>query len=132
MTDNRPHAASASSATLAEEVNRLAEEVRLLSINLAIAVARTQGKEQTIQTLGPQFSELIKKAHDTSRQVMDILHAYQSRGHMVSGLPGSSAPIERNGGYDRVETTLIQVAQLSEQIKTVIAAIQRRQRTQYE
>lgn len=128
MTDNRPHAAS---ATLAEEVNRLAEEVRLLSINLAIAVARTQGKEQTIQSLGPQFSELIKKAHDTSRQVMDILHAYQSRGHMVGGLPGP-APIERHGGYDRVETTLVQVAQLSEQIRTVIAAIQRRQRTKYE
>ena len=122
MTDNRSHTPPASSGTLAEEVNRLAEEVRLLSINLAIAVARAQGKEQTIQTLGPQFSELIKKAHDTSRQVMDILHAYQSRGHMVGGLPGSSATIERNGGYDRIEATLIQVGQLSEQIKTVIAA----------
>lgn len=126
MTDSRRHTASTSSGTLAEEVNRLAEEVRLLSINLAIAVARTQGKEQTLQTLGPQFSELIKKAHDTSRQVMDILHAYQSRGHMIGGLPTSSAAIDRNGGYDRIETTLIQVGQLSEQIKTVIAAIQRR------
>ncbi len=130
MTDNRSNSSRASSGKLAEEVNRLAEEVRLLSINLAIAVAKTQGRERTIQSLGPQFSELIKKAHDTSRQVMDILDAYQCRGRMIGSLPRSSEAVERGGGYDRIEATLNYVCQLSEQINTVIAAIQRRQRTQ--
>lgn len=130
MTDNHSHYAGASYGHLADEVNRLADEVRLLSINLAIALAKAQGQERTLQSLGPQFSELIKKAHDTSRQVMDILNAYQSRGRMIGCLPGSTEAIERHGGYDRVEATLNYVYQLSEQINTVISAIQRRQRTE--
>jgi hypothetical protein len=129
VTDSHSHYAAASYGHLADEVNRLAEEVRLLSINLAIALAKAQGQERTLQSLGPQFSELIKKAHDTSRQVMDILNAYQSRGRLVGTLPGSSETIERRGGYDRIEATLNYVYQLSEQINTVISAIQRRQGT---
>jgi hypothetical protein len=129
VTDRPPNHSLATSGQLAVEVNRLAEEVRLLSINLAIALAKTQGKEQTLQSLGPQFSELIKKAHDTSRQVMDILGAYQCRGRMIGSLPRSTEAIERGGGYDRIEATLNHVCQLSEQINTVISAIQRRQGT---
>ncbi len=128
MIDNRSQHREISSQQLAADVNRLAEEVRLLSINLAITVAKTQNQEQALKSLGPQFTELIKKAHDTSRQVMDVLHAFQCEKNLISGLPSSSRDIEQRGGYDRIEATLNHVCELSRQISIVVAAMRRKQK----
>lgn len=101
---------------LAEEVEFLADEVKLLAINLAIALANLQGQGRGLKELEPQFTELIRRANDTSLQVSEALQAFRSRTGRQCGLPASSEIVEKRGAYDGVEARLNHIYNLSRDI----------------
>jgi hypothetical protein len=109
---------------LAAQVEHLAEEVKLLSINLAITMARVQNENRALKDLEPEFTELIRRANDTSRQVTDVLQAFQSRLRFQYGLPASSEVVAKRGAYDAIEARLNRVYELSQDIIAKITAIQ--------
>lgn len=111
----------------ADEVEHLAEEVKLLSINLAITLARVQTEHRALKDLEPEFTELIRRANDTSRQVTDVLQAFRSRVRFQYGLPASSAIVAKRGAYDAIEARLNRVHELSRDIIAKITNLKRQE-----
>jgi hypothetical protein len=101
---------------LAAEVEFLADEVKLLAINLAIALANLQGQGRGMKELEPRFTELIRRANDTSLQVSEALRAFRSRTGRQCGLPASSEVVVKRGAYDGVEARLNHIYDLSRDI----------------
>ncbi len=124
-SDNPPPESSAE--RFADEVEHLAEEVKLLSINLAIVLARVQGEHQALKSMEPEFTELIKRANDTSRQVTDVLEAFRSRMRLQYGLPASSEIVAKRGAYDAIEARLNRVYDLSRDIVAKITTLKRQE-----
>lgn len=112
---------------LAREVNYLAGEVRLLAINMAITLARMQGRKKIFGDMEDRFTELIKRANDTSQQVTDVLKAFQNHQRMIFGLPASSEIIEKRGAYDCLEAKLNHVYRLSVEMAKTISEIKRQE-----
>ncbi len=113
---------------LAEEVDYLAGEVKLLAINLAISLAKLHKHHKTIKDLEPQFTELIRRANTTSQQVSDVTKAFQNRKQMIFSLPASSEIIEKRGAYDKIEATLNYVYELSQEVIQTITILKRQKR----
>jgi len=108
---------------LVAEVDRLAGEVKLLAINLAIMLAKIKGRQKKFGNMDNRFVELIKRANDTSRQVGDIIQAFRDRKRMISSLPASTEIINKRGAYDSVEAKLVYVHKLSREILDTIGSI---------
>ncbi len=111
----------------ADEVEALAEEVKLLAINLAIALAKVQHYNRGLKEMEPQFTELIRRANDTSRQVAEILQAFRSKVRGQYGLPASSEIVDKRGAYDAIEARLNHVYDLSRDIIDKIVNLKRRE-----
>jgi hypothetical protein len=127
MTGNNEKDRPDQSQHLAEEVNHLADEAKLLAINLAITLAKLRGRHKILEDLEPQFSELIKKANDTAQQVSDVLKAFENRKRMISSLPSSSQIIKQRGAYDSLEARLVNVYQLSQNVLQTLGDIKRQE-----
>jgi hypothetical protein len=125
VTKNDSSPPESSAERFADEVEHLAEEVKLLSINLAIVLARVQGEHQALKSMEPEFTELIRRANDTSRQVTDVLEAFRSRMRLQYGLPASSEIVAKRGAYDAIEARLNRVYDLSRDIIAKITTLKR-------
>ena len=127
MTKNSERQILREPEQFAAEVEHLAEEVKLLSINLAITLARVQTEHRELKELEPEFTELIRRANDTSRQVIDVLEAFRSRMRFHYGLPASSEIVAKRGAYDAVEARLNRVYELSRDIIVKITNLKRQE-----
>ena len=112
---------------LAEEVDYLAEEVKLLAINLAITLAKISNREKVFGRIEAQFTELIKRANDTSQRVTEVLKLFRSEDRMISSLPASSEIINKRGAYDSIEAKLNYVYKLSNDMIQTISSIKRQE-----
>ena len=112
---------------MADEVDYLAGEVKILAINMAITLAKMRCREKQLGKLEPQFTELIKKANDTSQQVTEMLKVFKNKKRMVSGLPASSEIIEKRGAYDSMEAKLNHVYQLSQEMMIMLSKLKQQE-----
>ncbi len=112
---------------LAQETDELAEEVKLLAINLAITLARAQSHEKTLRDLEPKFSELIHKANEASHQISLILQGIQNQKKMIFDSPDAANEVVRESIYNNMETSLNHVHRLSESIVRTITVLKRQQ-----
>ena len=103
-------------ADLTAEVDYLAEEMKLMAINLAIAVAKHQQRSSALRTMEPQFGELIQRANAAAERVSDTIKVFRTTRRMTSTLPASSEIIEQRGAYDSIEAKLLYVYRLSRQL----------------
>jgi hypothetical protein len=110
-----------------DDIKYLAGEVKLLAINLAIALAKIQRRNKVLGRLEPQFTQLIKKANDTSLQVTAALKNYERDERMQFGLPASSEIIEKRGAYDGIEAKLNHVFDISQKILEILENIKRQE-----
>ena len=101
---------------LAQQVHRLAEDIKLQSINLAIMLAKAKKEQRGLRELDPQFGELISTINKTARRIDDILKAFQGSKKMICSLPASSEIIARRGAYDEIEATLNYIFELSQDL----------------
>jgi hypothetical protein len=112
---------------LADDVNHLAGEVKLLAINLAITLAKLQSRKNVLRSMERHFTELIKKANDTSQQVSDALSMLISCKRINAGLPASTEVIEKRGAYDSIEAKLNYVYKLSREVLETLKKIKRQE-----
>ncbi len=124
-SDNEPTKNNAEQ--FAAEVEHLAEEVKLLSINLAITLARVQSENRALKNMEPEFTELIRRANDTSRQVAEVLQAFRSQVRVQYGLPASSEIVAKRGAYDAIEARLNRVYDLSRDLIAKITNLKRQE-----
>jgi len=110
---------------IVHEIDFLAGEMKLLALNLAVALAKIQGEGNGLKELEPQFSELIRKAHDAAKQVEQVLEAFQNRREMICSLPASTEIIEKRGAYDKVEAKLNYIYKLSQQIAETLGLLKK-------
>lgn len=127
MTRRNDRQAPEGPEQFAAEVEHLAEEVKLLSINLAITLARVQTDHRALKEMEPEFTELIRRANDTSRQVTDVLQAFQNRMRFQYGLPASSEIVAKRGAYDAIEARLNRVYELSQDIISKLTNLKRQE-----
>ena len=113
---------------LANKAGELADEVKLLAINLAISLARIQGRDKTLKELEPHFTELIKKSNEASHQVTGVLEAFQNQKKIIYNLPASSEVVAKRGAYDRLEATLNHIYDLSQKIIQTITVLKGREK----
>jgi len=127
VTKSNNQSTGSSAEQFAAEVEHLAEEVKLLSINLAITLARVQTEHRALKDMEPEFTELIRRAHDTSRQVTDVLQAFRNQLRSQYGLPASSEIVAKRGAYDAVEARLNRVYDLSRDLIAKITNLKRQE-----
>lgn len=112
---------------LARETEELAEEVKLMAINLAITLAKVRSREQTIKDMEPQFSELVKRANEASHQVTAILQGILNQKKMASGGTAVIGEQPQPGIYNKLEVALNYVNDLSQNIIKTITRIKTQQ-----
>lgn len=112
---------------LVKETEELAEEVKLLAINLAITLAKVQSKEQTIKDLEPQFSELVKRANEASYQVTAILQGVRNQRKMAPIAETIINDQSHVSVYDKMEISLNNLNDLSQNIIQTITRIKQQQ-----
>ncbi|MEE9442116.1 MAG: hypothetical protein V3V99_05560 [candidate division Zixibacteria bacterium] len=108
---------------LAEQVESLADDVKLQALNLAITVARIQNKEATLKEMQSQFTELISQSNQSSARVKEVLESFRNERAMLFSLPSSSEVIEKRGAYDKIEASLIHVYNLSQEIMETLTKL---------
>lgn len=113
---------------ISSETEHLADEVKLLAVNLAIAVARVQNKEKSIKDMESEFSELIQKANSASEQVLNVVKAFKSKKLMLYSLPASDKTIKAKGAVDHIEKRLKEVDELSRKIHQSVAILRKQKK----
>jgi hypothetical protein len=111
---------------LTAEVDYLAEEMKLMAINLAIAVAKQQQRNDSLRAMEPQFGELIQRANAAAERVTDTIKVFRATRRMTSTLPASTDIIDQRGAYDSIEAKLLYVYRLSRQLLDDIGRLSRK------
>ncbi|HHI03093.1 MAG: hypothetical protein DRP51_10120 [Candidatus Zixiibacteriota bacterium] len=100
-----------------DNVNSLAEQVRILALNLAINLAREKKNIRELTFLEPDFTKLVYGSVEVIKEVSAMLKAFRNEEKMVYAPPTSS------GKLDHVESSLNEILNLSRNILKVIARI---------
>lgn len=129
MSENHDKRLREEQEMISRQTELLADEVRLLAINLAVAVAKVQHRERSLRDLEPQFAELIRGANEIAARVTDVVRAFQSQKTMIWSVPASSEIIAQRGAYDKIEANLNQIHALSQRVQEGIAELKSRHST---
>lgn len=100
-----------------DNVNSMAEQVRILALNLAINLAREKKNIKELTFLEPDFTKLIYGSVDVIKEISVILKAFQNEEKMIYAPPSSS------GKLDHIESSLNEILNLSRNILEVITRI---------
>ncbi len=98
-------------------VHSLAEQVRILALNLAINLAREKNNIKELTCLESDFTRLVYSSVEVIREVTAILKAFRNEGKMVYSPPQSS------GKTDHIESSLNEILTLSRNILMEINSI---------
>ncbi len=108
---------------LAQQVEFLSSEMKLLAINLAVSLARLRNRGDYFRGIEDVLSDLINRANDASDSVQQVLGAFQNQKRLLSSLPASSDIIKIRGGYDKIEVSLTEIESLSRNVIETIKQI---------
>ncbi len=100
-----------------DNVNSMAEQVRILALNLAINLAREKPNIKELTFLEPDFTKLIYGSVDVIKEISVILKAFQNEEKMIYAPPMSS------GKLDHIESSLNEILNLSRNVLEVITRI---------
>ena len=100
-----------------DNVNSMAEQVRILALNLAINLAREKKNIKELTFLEPDFTKLIYGSVDVIKEISIILKAFQNEEKMIYAPPSSS------GKLDHIESSLNEILNLSQNVLEIITRI---------
>ncbi len=103
-----------------DQTQDLADQVKLLALNLAINLARCKDEIKELTTLEPDFTKLINGSVNIIRDINNILRALQNDEALIAPLP---KPPEK---LDRIEVTLNEILELSGRVHDAIVEIKKR------
>ena len=100
-----------------DNVNSMAEQVRILALNLAINLAREKKNIKELTFLEPDFTKLIYGSVDVIKEISVILKVFQNEEKMIYAPPLSS------GKLDHIESSLNEILNLSRNVLNTISRI---------
>jgi len=103
-----------------DQTQDLADQVKMLALNLAINLARSKNEVKELKTLEPQFTRLINGSVNIIRDINGILRALQSDEALIAPLP---KPPDK---LDRIEVTLNEILDLSGKVHDAIVEIKKK------
>lgn len=106
---------------LVSEVQSVAEQVRILALNLAINLARAKNSAKELAFLEPDFTKLVYGSVEVIKEITAMLKTFENDETMVY------APPTKSGQLDHIETSLNDILNLSHNILEVIARIKKGQ-----
>lgn len=99
------------------DVNSMAEQVRILALNLAINLAREKHNIKELNFLEPDFTKLINGSVDVIKEISVILKTVKNEDKMIYAPPSSSEKL------DHIESSLNEILNLSRNVLEVITRI---------
>ncbi len=113
---------------LALRVNFLASEMKLLAINLAVALAQAHQEEKSLEGMRSLFSKLIGQATDVSVQVTDAVDLFRQQKKGIEGLPLSPEIDEHIKMCEEIGFTLEEIEKLSVEVEKLITTFKGQKR----
>jgi hypothetical protein len=102
------------------QVDDLANQVKMLALNLAISLARNKSQAAELAHLEPEFTRLINGSVEVIREVASIMRSFRNEDKLVYSPPSESDKL------DRIETSLNEILSLSRSILKTVADIKKR------
>lgn len=106
---------------LAAEVDQLASEMKLLAINLAVALAQAHKEDKSLESMRAVFSELIGQATDVSDKVGDAVELFRQQKKGIEGIPMSPEIDEHLKICEGIGCTLEEIESLSVEVEKSIS-----------
>jgi len=103
-----------------KQVDILAEQVRMLALNLAINLARNKDDLKDLTFMEPEFTKLINGSVEVIKQISDIMRAFRNEDKMAYSTPRA------DGGIDRIEASLNDILKISQQVLHNISEMKKR------
>ena len=102
-----------------QQVDELADQVKMLALNLALNLARSKDEISELTVLEPEFTKLVNGSVDVIKEVTTILRAFRNEEKMVY------SPNSGNLKLDRIETSLNEILTLSKNVLDSINKIKK-------
>ena len=99
------------------ELNSLAEQVKILALNLAINLAKAKHNTRELAFMEPQFTKLVHGSVEVIKEITAIMRVFRNEEKMVYTPPASREKL------NNIETSLNEILNLSQKVLTVIADI---------
>ncbi len=103
----------------ADQVDNLADQVKMLALNLAISLARTKKESDELKELEPQFTQLINGSVEVIKEVTAALRAFRNE-HLIEPPRG-----DEEHQLTRIEKSLNEIQVLSKRVLESINGIKK-------
>jgi methyl-accepting chemotaxis protein len=103
-----------------EQLDNLANQTKMLALNLAISLAKAKEGAKELAYLEPEFTKLIHGSVEVIKEITAILKTARNEDKMIY-----SPPVE-SGKPDRIETSLNEILSQSQTILKAISEIKKR------
>jgi len=101
------------------EIDALAEQVKVMALNLAINLARAKNEASELAFMEPDFTRLINGSVEVIKEITGLIRVARNEEKRVY------TPPSRSDQLDRIENSLNDIAELSQNILGVIATIKK-------
>jgi methyl-accepting chemotaxis protein len=102
------------------DIDELANQVKVLALNLAISLAKAKNEAKELVFLEPDFTKLINGSIEVIKEISSILKTYRNEDKLVYSPPSQSDKL------DRIETSLGEIYSLSQSVLKTIGDIKKR------
>lgn len=102
------------------QVDALADQVKMLALNLAISLAKSRKETRDLTFLEPEFTRLVNGSVEVIKEITAIMKAFRNEGKMVY------IPRKNSDGLDRIETALNEILSTSQKVLYTINEIKKR------
>jgi methyl-accepting chemotaxis protein len=120
LEDKRIRADGGPDDDLLNLVGTLADQVKILALNLAINLARTKAKAEELTVLEPQFTRLINGSVEAIRELSALLRNLDNR---KEAKPKAEMNREK---MKKIGDTLNEILDLSQNVHTSISEIKKK------
>ena len=101
------------------QIDQLADEVKMLALNLAINLAKSRQNVKELSFMEPEFTKLINGSVEVVKEITGIMKAFKNEEKLVY------SPKKDGRSLDRIETTLNEIHSLSRKVLYTISEIKR-------
>ncbi|UCD94054.1 MAG: hypothetical protein JSU69_09825 [Candidatus Zixiibacteriota bacterium] len=101
------------------QVEALAEEVKILALNLAINLAKSRDQMRDLKFLEPEFTKLINSSVEVIREINSIVRAFRHEEKMAY------APQKDSRSLDQIESSLNEILGLSRRVLETVSHLKK-------
>jgi methyl-accepting chemotaxis protein len=102
------------------QVESLADEVKILALNLAISLAKSRDQVRELKFLEPEFTKLINGSVEVIREINSIMKAFRNEEKMVY------SPKKDSRNLDQIESSLNEILGLSHRVLETVSQLKKK------